>query len=155
MVSIDPYPKWESARLTALDQIERAGFRALHRHIHTPSELALPLLVRDGFRADFVYVDGHHGFDHVFIDMFYSDMLMPVGGAIAFNDAGWRSVHKVIRFLLKYRKYRELNVGLPCVYHSRNILFRAIKRAIGRSRYDRYFQKTDPWSAPYTSFRNF
>ena len=64
---------------------------------------------------------------------------------MAFNDAGWRSVFRVIRFLQEYRRYRELDVGLPCNYKSRNIVFSMIKRLEGRDSRDRYFEKLEDW----------
>jgi hypothetical protein len=71
--------------------------------------------------------------------------LLEVGGVMAFNDAGWKSVFRVINFLRKHRHYEELDVGLPKSYRSRNLLFSLIKRIQGRSSTDRYFRKLDTW----------
>lgn len=145
LISIDPYDGWPTGRVIALHQVERAGVAELHEHLHECSYTALPRLLRAGARPDFVYIDGNHNFDYVFTDFFYTDKLLSVGGLVGFNDAGWRSVFKVIRFLRKYRRYRELDVGLPKSYRGRNPLFSLIKRVEGRSSRDRYFEKVEAW----------
>jgi hypothetical protein len=112
-------------------------------------------LLQEGARPDLVYIDGNHNFDYVFTDCFYADKLLPVGGVMGFNDAGWRPVYKVIRFLRKYRRYRESDVGLPKVFRSRNALFSLIKRLEGRSTYDRYFEKVEDWEPDHGFHRVF
>ncbi|VFM95861.1 MAG: Predicted O-methyltransferase YrrM [Candidatus Kentron sp. G] len=141
LISIDPYIGWPTGRLVALHQIRRAGLSHLHEHLYEPSFSALPGLLGKGLRPDLIYIDGCHDFDYVFVDAFLSDKLLDVGGTIAFNDAGWFPVCGVIRFLTKYRKYRELPAGLPKVYRSRNIIFSLIKRLAGCSSSDRYLEK--------------
>jgi hypothetical protein len=74
---------------------------------------------------------------------------------VGFNDAGWRSVYKVIRFIRRYRKYQELDVGLPRVYRSRNLLFSLARRLEGRSSNDRYFEKIDDWEPDQGFYRAF
>src|SRR5690606_30209286 len=120
LISIDPYITWESGRLVALHQVARAGVSHLHEHMHECSYTALPKLLIEEARPDFVYIDGRHNFEYVFTDFFYADKLISPGGTVAFNDAGWRSVFKAIQFVKKFRRYEELDVGLPRVFRSRN-----------------------------------
>jgi predicted O-methyltransferase YrrM len=148
LISIDPYIDWPSGRLVALHQIKRAGVGDFHKHMCECSHTALPKLLMQGHQPDFIYIDGWHNFDCVFTDCFFADKLLKPGGAVAFNDAGWRPVFKVIRFLKAYRKYRELDVGLPKRYGARNRLFEVIKRLEGRSSCDRYFEKVEEWEPP-------
>jgi predicted O-methyltransferase YrrM len=155
LISIDPYTDWPSGRLVALHQIERAGVSDLHEHMYEYSHLALPKLLMQGRRPDLVYIDGWHNFDYAFTDFFFADKLLKPGGVVAFNDAGWRSVFKVIRFVQAYRKYRELEVGLPKKYDSPRLVFSLIKRLEGRSRYDRYFEKLEEWEPPSGFHRRF
>ena len=96
-------------------------------------------LIGEGVRPDFVYIDGHHGFDHAFVDLFFADKMIPVGGTIAFDDSQWRSVHRVIRYLLKHRHYEELNVGLQKSFASANLINNAYKRIQNRFGPSRYF----------------
>ncbi|MEO2030603.1 MAG: class I SAM-dependent methyltransferase, partial [Planctomycetaceae bacterium] len=70
IISIDPYFKFDSARRATVRAIADSSLSHRHSHMHLPSELALPQLLAERISADFVYVDGHHGFDHAFVDMF-------------------------------------------------------------------------------------
>ncbi|MDG1890148.1 MAG: class I SAM-dependent methyltransferase [Verrucomicrobiota bacterium] len=155
LISLDPYHQWESARLAALDNIKKAGLASRHRHIHAGSEMALPKLCAEGMQAEFVHIDGHHGFDHAFVDWFYADLLLPVGGVVAFDDSGWRGVHKTIRYLLTHRKYRELDVGLKRTYSGKTFLHTMVKRIEGRFGTTRYFEKVEQWAAPYDFYKSF
>ena len=148
-------PKFESARLSALAAVERAGLSDLHEHRHGASEYALPELVSQGVKCQFVYVDGHHGFDHAFLDMFYADALLDIGGLLAFDDSQWRGVHKVIGYLIRHRSYEEVETGLARSYTSRNPLYTLIKRLQGRFGSSRYFRKTGDWKAPFDFYRSF
>jgi hypothetical protein len=102
-----------------------------------------------------IYVDGNHNFEYVLNDFFLADKLLSIGGVVGFNDAGWRSVYKVIRFLGRYRKYCELNVGLSRVYRSRNMLFSLVRRIEGRCTNDRYFEKLSDWEPEQGFYRAF
>src|SRR5690606_12806542 len=104
LISIDPYIDWPTGHQVALHQVQRAGVAQLHEHHHGCSHAALPRLLAESVKPEMVYIDGCHNFEYVFTDFFYADKLIPVGGVIAFNDAGWRSVFKVIRFVQRHRK---------------------------------------------------
>ena len=106
-------------------------------------------------KLKFVHIDGHHGFDHAFVDWFYADLLLPVGGVVAFDDSGWRGVHKTIRYLLTHRKYRELDVGLKRTYSGKTFLHTMVKRIEGRFGTTRYFEKVEQWAAPYDFYKSF
>ena len=156
LISIDPYPPgFDHIRQSALLAIDKAQLAHRHRHVHAESELALPRLISEGIRPDFVYIDGHHGFDHAFVDFFFADRMIPVGGTIAFDDSQWRSVHRVIRYLVKHRHYEEINVGLQKSFASANIVNHAYKRIQNRFGPSRYFRKTDDWKPPSNFYRNF
>jgi predicted O-methyltransferase YrrM len=141
LISIDPYAGWPTGRAVALHQVARAGLSGRHEHLHECSYEALPRLLAQNLKPDFIYIDGDHAFATVFVDFFYSDKMLPPGGVVGFNDAGWRSVHAVIRAVKKLRNYQELDIGLPRVFRARNPVFSLIKRLEGRSTYDRYFKK--------------
>lgn len=155
LISIDPYLGWDGGMAVARHQVARSGLAGRHRHIRDSSHAALPKLLAEGLKPDLVYIDGWHTFDGAFVDFFYADKLIGVGGVVAFNDAGWRSVFRVIRFVQTHRKYRELDVGLPRCYRSRNLLFSLIKRIEGRSTLDRYFEKVEAWEPSFNYYRRF
>jgi len=156
LISIDPYPPgFDHVRQSAMLSIRNAGLSHRHAHLHLESELALPKLCSEGVRPDFVYIDGHHGFDHAFVDLFFADKMIPVGGTIAFDDSQWRSVHRVIQYLLNHRHYEELEVGLPRSFASSNLINNAYKRIQNRFGPSRYFRKTDDWKPASNFYRNF
>ena len=156
LISIDPYlPGFEHVRESALMAIEKAGLAHRHTHLHMGSEFALPKLCTDAVSADFVYIDGHHGFDHAFVDFFFADKLVPVGGTIAFDDSQWRSVHRVIRYLVMHRHYEELKVGLERSFASASLINNAYKRLQNRFGPSRYFRKIDDWKPPSNFYRSF
>src|SRR5204862_471178 len=50
---------------------------------------------------------------YALLDFWYLDKLLVAGGVVGFDDCNFPSVRKVIEFVLLYRKYQELDVGLP------------------------------------------
>ena len=156
LISIDPLqtdPKHEKG--IGLLNVRRAGLEALHTLIEKKSHEALPFLLADGFRADFAYIDGWHGFEYALLDFFYLDKMLKEGGIVGFNDCGWRSVHKVIKFVQRYRHYEEMDVGIRHTYQGANPVFTFIKRLEGRISNDRYFRKLDDWEPEGGYFRRF
>jgi predicted O-methyltransferase YrrM len=155
LISIDPYFGVEQTKMSALKAIQDAGLSHRHQHLQMVSEEALPKLISDGVQPDFIYIDGHHGFDHAFVDFFFADKMIPVGGVIAFDDSQWRSVHRVIRYLRNHRNYEELNVGLQKSFASANLVNNVYKRIQNRFGPSRYFRKTDDWKPPSHFYRSF
>lgn len=96
-----------------------------------------------------------HTFDYVALDAFYLDKTLKVGGVLAFNDCGFRSIHKFLKYFRRHRHYKEIEVGLSPDYRGRNPLVTAVRRLEGRSNHDRYFRKLDTWEPEHTYFRNF
>lgn len=154
LISIDPYQdtEWASAGRKLVARSDRA---ADHLILTEPDYLALPALLRDQACVDFAYVDGMHTFDYVTLDAFFVDKLLPVGGVVAFNDCGFRSIHKFLKMFQSHRKYEELDVGLVPDYRGRNPLVTAVRRITGRSNQDRYFRKLEQWEPPHNFFRPF
>lgn len=95
-------------------------------------------VLRDIYRNDFIIAE-----------------MTDLDGIVAFNDCGWRSVKKVIKFVLSHRRYCELDVGLRRTYTARNPLFSTIKRLEGRINTDRYFMKTENREPSYSFYRHF
>jgi predicted O-methyltransferase YrrM len=88
-------PLWAGIGLHNLD---RAGFTPLVEFHEQPSYRALARLEAEGRRIDFAFIDGFHTFDYAFVDFFLVDKLLEVGGAVAFDDADWPSVRRVVRY---------------------------------------------------------
>ena len=143
LISIDPYVNWKSGKEAALYAVERSGYAARHTFMEEKSYEALPKLLALGTKVDLGYIDGSHAFEHAFTDFFYLDRMLRLSGIIGFNDAGWRSVNRVIQFLRTRRKYAEMDVGLHSDYAARNLLRSILRRLLRMSRQDRYFRKLE------------
>lgn len=154
LISIDPFQdsNWHGAGRSLVARSDRG---ASHELRQKPDYLALPALLSEGIQVDFAYIDGMHTFDYVALDAFYIDKLLPVGGVVGFNDCGFRSVHKFLRFWRGHRRYEELDAGLAPDFRGGNPLITLIRRIEGRSNQDRYFRKLESWEPEHNYFRRF
>ncbi|NNC91783.1 MAG: class I SAM-dependent methyltransferase [Acidimicrobiia bacterium] len=142
LISIDPYAgEFSARRPIALNLVAQAGLQERHRFEHRPSWQALPALAEEGITPQLVYIDGCHDLDCVFVDTFLSDQIIDTGGFMAFNDAGWPSVNRVLKELVRSQRYEELDTGVTRSYRGRNPLYSAARRLQSRSNEDRYFRK--------------
>lgn len=154
LISIDPYQS-TTWRGIGTANVERAGLSGMHELMETPDYLGLPRLLEARTRVDFGYIDGWHTFDYTLLDFWYLDRMVPQGGVVAFNDAGLRAVHRVMRFVRTHRRYRELNVGLRPSYRGRNPVATLQRRLTGRQDADRYFQKVEEWEPAWNFYAPF
>lgn len=91
-----PYPVYDEAGVYA---VERAGLANFLDYRPEFSEFVLPRLLETHQRYDFIYVDGSHLFENVFLDAFYGARLLNDGGLIAFDDSTDAHVAKVLSFI--------------------------------------------------------
>jgi predicted O-methyltransferase YrrM len=102
---VDPFQRthWRGVGVTNL---QRA---ALHNYelIEQGSEFALPKLALERPRSfDFIFIDGFHTFDHTLIDLFYSNLLVRIGGIIVVDDCKLKPVAKAVSYFSKYPAYQ-------------------------------------------------
>jgi predicted O-methyltransferase YrrM len=102
-------PLWAGIGLHNLD---RAGFTPLVEFHEQPSYRALARLEAEGRRIEFAFIDGFHTFDYAFVDFFLVDKLLEVGGAVAFDDADWPSVRRVVRYVATNLSY-TVHAAMP------------------------------------------
>ena len=102
-ITIDPNqhggPWGDSWEGIGIANLRRAGYGDIVRLIEEPSYRALAELESSGQRIDFAFIDGWHTFDFTLVDFFFIDRMLKVGGVVAFDDADWRAVRKVCRFV--------------------------------------------------------
>lgn len=65
------------------------------------SAIVLANLVKEKEKFDFAYVDGSHLFENVFLDFYYTSILLNKDGIVLFDDCTDRHVAKVIKFINK------------------------------------------------------
>jgi hypothetical protein len=154
LISIDPSQStdWESVGLA---NVQRAQLSHLHELLEEVDYIALPRLFARGLRIQLGYIDGWHTFDYVALDSFYLDKLLDVRGILGYNDCGWPSVHKAIKYFTRHRRYVELDVGLSRTYEGHNVMSRLWARTRGRSAEDRYFRKEEQWEPNWNFYSSF
>jgi predicted O-methyltransferase YrrM len=54
------------------------------------SQHMLPLLEREGYMFDFIYVDASHQADDTFVDAYWSHKMLKPNGIIIMDDFGWK-----------------------------------------------------------------
>jgi predicted O-methyltransferase YrrM len=154
LLSIDPaqMTDWHGV---GVESVRRAGLAHRHELVAQADYLALPRLLEQGLQIDFAYIDGWHTFDYVLLDFFYLDKMLRRDGIVAFNDCGWRAVHRALGFVQSHRKYKELDVGLPKDFRSEKMLGTLLRRLQGRTSNDRYFLKLASWEPGFDFYEKF
>ncbi len=72
----------------------------------------LPRLIREGVKAELVFIDGNHRYDDVLVDFTLSAEIVPVGGWIVLDDLWMPSIQRVRDFLRSNRPdFAERDVG--------------------------------------------
>jgi hypothetical protein len=106
LTSIDPFQLREQDGYggAGVRAVADAGYANRHTLLAEYDYVALPRLVQEGRRFQFVFIDGYHAFDYAMLDFFYANLLVPPDGIVAFHDSGWPSIYRVCEFV-------ELHVG--------------------------------------------
>lgn len=110
-IAIDPFQS--NYDNLGLKNIEILGLIDLLDFHNDFSHNVLPKLVAEENKFDFVFIDGDHKFDGVFIDFYYSDLLLNNNGFLMLHDTWMRSTRLVTSFIKKNRRdYKEVKVPL-------------------------------------------
>ncbi|MDR2962230.1 MAG: class I SAM-dependent methyltransferase [Bacteroidales bacterium] len=101
-VAIDPFQKnrFENDGIAIFSQL---GIIDKLQLITDYSHFALPQLLQERRRFDFIFIDGDHKFDSVFVDFHYCEKLLNPGGIIVFHDAWMRSVSSIKSYIKNNR----------------------------------------------------
>jgi predicted O-methyltransferase YrrM len=97
--AIDPFQARHWCDEAGVFAVERAGLKDYLDYRPEFSELLLPRLLEAGERYDFIYVDGSHLFENVFLDAFYCARLLNDGGMLVFDDSTYPHVAKTMAFI--------------------------------------------------------
>jgi hypothetical protein len=110
--AVDPFQsKPDGWKGKGIEKVREAGLGDFLEVKEDYNYNALPNLVQEGRRYDFVLIDGYHSYDYTFIDMFYADLLLRPGGILACHDTGYPCVYQALRFLEVHKPYER--VGPP------------------------------------------
>lgn len=146
LISIDPFQsgQWQGCgRRLVHDQ----GLAGRHMTIEDMNWFALPELLRKSARFDFAYIDGDHSFACTFLDFFYIDKMLDVGGIVGFNDCGMPSVQRVVSYVKSNLDYESVDeVKIPW-WSRRRMKFWEYP--------DLYFRKRSDVSVPWDMYSKF
>lgn len=101
-VAIDPFQK--NFKYFGIKNLQKIGFKNNLIFKEDYSHNVLPDLLRDNKKFEFIFIDGSHRFDGIFIDFYYSDLLLEKNGYILFHDTWMRSTQMVLSFIRTNRK---------------------------------------------------
>lgn len=109
-VAIDPYQ--DDYHNLGVKNAKKLGFAHYLHVVSEPSHLALADLLRREERFEFIFIDGGHKFDEIFVDWYFSSLLLVSEGIVVFHDTWLRSTQTVVAFIQKNRRdYREVASG--------------------------------------------
>lgn len=83
----------------------------LNKYLHFIKDFshnALPTLIKKKMLFDFVFIDGGHKFDEIFVDFYFVDLLLKKGGYVLFNDAWMRSTQLVASWIKTNKSNYEI-----------------------------------------------
>ncbi len=86
---------------SSIQLINDEGYAKNFRFYEDYSAIVLANLVKEKEKFDFAYVDGSHLFENVFMDFYYTSILLNKDGIVLFDDCNNRHVAKVIKFINK------------------------------------------------------
>lgn len=101
--TIDPNQKKHYENLGLLN-VKKMGFKDRLVFKNTYSHEALPGILKNGKKFDFIFIDGGHKFDEVFIDFYYTDLLLNQDGYVLFHDSFLRSIQHVSSWIKNNKK---------------------------------------------------
>jgi predicted O-methyltransferase YrrM len=133
--AIDPFQSHFKG--LGLHNIRQAGLSGLLTFFEEASQVVLARLASEKRSCDLIFIDGSHLFDAAFVDFYFADMLIPVGGVLVFDDLWMPAVRKVLRFVLSNRHYEvaeDLMGKAPPFMrrHLQNLKYQAKKRLKGK-----------------------
>ena len=110
-IAIDPFQD-------RYQNLGKENMKALGLDIHLEleedySHHVLPKLAERREKFDFIFIDGDHKFDGIFVDFYYADLLLEKGGYVLLHDTWMRSTQLVISFIKKNRT-DYLHCKTPC-----------------------------------------
>jgi hypothetical protein len=100
-VAIDPFQR--NYRDIGRHNMSALGLMDRLELLEEMSHAALPRLLDERRSFDFIFIDGCHRFDGIFVDFYYADLLLQQGGSIVFHDTWMRSTQLVVSFVRKNR----------------------------------------------------
>ena len=108
-VCIDPYQEKHYLNI-GVENLDRLGYGDRVQFHQDLSCNVLPRLYSEKAKFDFIFIDGDHRFDSIFVDFYFSDLLLADNGYILFHDSWMRSTQLVASFIRHNRNnYKQIH----------------------------------------------
>jgi predicted O-methyltransferase YrrM len=101
-VIVDPFQasEWKGAGRALLKRLNlETGVEILEDYSYS----AVPLLEKQGYAFDFVFIDGNHCMDYTLADVLLADRVLKVGGILTIDDSTDFGVKLAVPYLDRYR----------------------------------------------------
>ena len=95
-IGMDPAQHDATWRGGGLHNVKRAGFGDRYLFHEEPSQVVLPRLAAAGTPIQFAFIDGWHTFDHAFVDFFFIDRMLDVGGILLLMTS---AIHQFVDYV--------------------------------------------------------
>jgi predicted O-methyltransferase YrrM len=97
-----------------IKNLQKLGFGQYLELLEMRSHSALPQLARDGRAFNFIFIDGNHRFDDVFVDFILCDGIIEMNGYVVLDDMWMPSIQRVASFIRTNRAdYTEISPPHP------------------------------------------
>jgi predicted O-methyltransferase YrrM len=103
-IGIDPFQTSEHGG-AALGVLAEFGLRENFTLCEGPSHSELPKLHNSGEYFDLIFIDGAHQFNYKFIDFYYADLMLNIGGYLIFHDLLLPATKKLYRHIQTLHRY--------------------------------------------------
>ena len=109
-ISVDPYQHkmWHGV---GIQKVIDAGLGAHHELMEDLSDLALPMLHKQGERFQLIFIDGDHRFDAIIADVRNSDRLLDPGAILVLDDTWMPSTRAAMSFIETNLAYQRVGVA--------------------------------------------
>lgn len=152
--AIDPF-QHTTWRGSGLKVIQEEGLDDRFSLVDRLSSVALPSLWEADASFDFIYVDGSHLFEDVFVDFYYCARLLQRKGVVLFDDCRDPHVAKLIRFVRRNYSRILKPIDLSAFEHAQKPLRKRIANRLGIRQLTGFEKIDEPpraWNAPFRPF---
>ena len=109
-IAIDPYQKKFFGN-SAYKLIRESGLDKYFTLFQEKSYLEMGNLIKKECKFDLIYIDGSHLFEDIFLDLYFSTILLKINGIVLFDDSANPNTRKVLNFIRNNYKliFEEIN----------------------------------------------
>lgn len=101
---IDPHQNIGKYKGLGIKNIKKLKLKHNLKFFEDYSHSVLPKLNSKGLQFDFVFIDGGHNFDTVFVDFYFSDLMLREKGYVLLHDAWLLSIQTVAEWIKRNKK---------------------------------------------------